>query len=155
MGGPIHVMRCISVQPWGHSHLNHIGILIADRQMYLTANSSFQVAIYLFRLHVFPFHHARFIRMSLTVSQRDAIIFWTCYLNPPKWQSCCKCCSTSAVKDTGKPVGWCWFGGSCCTCPAHHFWPEWSLPEPESGHPFLSSLLPGSCMQASQQLMGA
>lgn len=143
-------MWCISVQPRGHSHLNHIGILIAHRQMSLTAYSSFQVARYLFQFSVFSFHHAHFIRMSLTLSPGDAMIFWTCYLNSPKWQSCCKCCSASAMKDTGQPVGWPWLGGSCRTCPAHHFWRERSFPEPGSGHPFLPSLLPGSRVRQSK-----
>lgn len=57
LGGPVHVMGCISVQPWGHSRLNRTGIHTAHGQMYLTAYSSFQEVIHLFQPNVFPFHH--------------------------------------------------------------------------------------------------
>lgn len=134
--GPVHVVGCISVQPWGHSLWNSPGIHTAHRQSSVRSYSSFQVVLSAKCISILPHH---FIRMRLILFQGCAAISGCIILTHPGGRA-----AVSAVV----PQPWStqdscgsWVSHSCSACPGHHFWPEQSLPEPDSGNSFLLSLV--------------
>lgn len=109
------------------------------RQGHLRAYSSFQEGIHLFQPGIFPFHHTIPSGGDSPSSREVPPLSGCLILADPRDRAAGVPCVVPQPWSTQHSC-W-WLGDSCTMCPAHHCWPEQSLPEPDSGHAFLPSLL--------------